>query len=281
MPMLTDRKHAAIDRFLASAEVDDRGDVIIAQSPDGDGGPTFGGDVLLMLASAASLRAPDRTRLHSLHAQFLRPVLGGTPVEVETEVIKVGRSFTNHLLTARQSSKPVLVGLCSFTVDNDDADTYVYDIGGLPDGVGHPDELPDDPPEDDEDPDDWPWDTRWLGPTDVRADGTYESTHRHWFRIPRSLPDDPALHLALLAYATDWTGYGGRPLALDVDDHTGMLSLDHAAWFHRPSRVDEWHLMDVQSLVNAGGRGTLRGVIRDLDGRIIASMAQEMLLRPI
>lgn len=60
-----------------------------------------------------------------------------------------------------------------------------------------------------------------------------------------------------------------------------MLSLDHSAWFHRPSRADEWHLMDVQSLVNAGGRGTLRSVIRDLGGRIVASMAQEMLLRPV
>ncbi len=175
-----------------------------------------------------------------------------------------------------------MIALCSFTADVDGADTYVYDVAGLPDGVGHPDELPDDPPENDDDhPDDWSWETRWLGPTEPLPDGTYESTHRHWFRIPRPLPDDPTLHLALLAYATDWTGHGGRPLALDIDDHTGMLSLDHAAWFHRPARADDWHLMDVQSLVNAGGRGTLRSVIRDLDGRIVASMAQEMLLRPI
>jgi acyl-CoA thioesterase-2 len=60
-----------------------------------------------------------------------------------------------------------------------------------------------------------------------------------------------------------------------------MISLDHSAWFHRPARADEWHLQDVQSLVNAGGRGTLRGVIRDLQGVIVASMAQEMLLRPV
>ena len=86
-------------------------------------------------------------------------------------------------------------------------------------------------------------------------------------------------HTALLGYATDWTGIGGRPLDLEGDT-TGMISLDHAAWFHRPARVDEWLLQDVQSLVNAGGRGTLRGVIRRADGQIVASMAQEMLLRP-
>ena len=121
---------------------------------------------------------------------------------------------------------------------------------------------------------------RWLGPSPLRPDGTREATHRHWFRLPRALDDDPHLHTALLGYATDWTGIGGRPLHLEGDT-TGMISLDHAAWFHRPARADEWLLQDVQSLVNAGGRGTLRGVIRNTKGQIVASMAQEMLLRPV
>lgn len=281
-PTLNDRKHAAIDRFLAAAAVDDRGDLLELRPHDeGEEGPLFGGLVLMMLASAASAKAPEGTRLHALHAQFLRPVFVGEPVEVETDVVKAGRAFTSHQLTMRQGAKPAVVALCSFTTDVDEPDTCVYDVAGLPHGAGHPDTLPFDPPEEDEHPDDWPWETRWLGPSEARPDGTYESTHRHWFRIPRPLPDDPALHLSLLAYATDWTGYGGRPLALDVDDHSGMISLDHAAWFHRPSRADEWHLMDVQCLVNAGGRSTLRSVIRDLDGAIVASMAQEMLVRPI
>ncbi len=119
-----------------------------------------------------------------------------------------------------------------------------------------------------------------MGPSAPRSDDTREATHRHWFRIPRDLGDDPHLHTALLGYATDWTGIGGRPLHLEGDT-TGMISLDHAAWFHRPARADEWLLQDVQSLVNAGGRGTLRGVIRDTSGRIVASMAQEMLLQPV
>src|SRR5258708_25948163 len=101
-----------------------------------------------------------------------------------------------------------------------------------------------------------------------------------WLKIPAALPDDAPLHTALLGFATDWTGVGGRPLHLE-GDIAGMVSLDHAAWFHRPARADEWLFYDVQSLVNAGGRGTLRGVIRDQQGRIVASMAQEMLLTPI
>jgi len=121
---------------------------------------------------------------------------------------------------------------------------------------------------------------RWLGPSPLRPDGTREATHRHWFRMARPLGDDPHLHTAIVGYATDWTGLGGRPHHLE-GDVTGMISLDHAAWFHRPARADDWLLQDVQSLVNAGGRGTLRGVIRDRHGLIVASMAQEMLLQPV
>src|SRR5437016_4284029 len=119
-----------------------------------------------------------------------------------------------------------------------------------------------------------------IGPTPPRADGTRESTHRMWFRIPAALPDDRHLHTALLGFATDWTGIGGRPLHLEGDT-TGMVSLDHAAWFHRPARADAWLFYDVQSLVNAGGRGLLRGVMRDLEGRVIVSVAQEMRLTPV
>jgi len=188
--------------------------------------------------------------------------------------VKAGRTFCLHRVTATQDDKPAITMMCSFTADTDG---YVYDLSGIPDDVLLPDGLPEPEPFDGEPA---PWDVRWIGPSAERADGTREATHRHWFRIPRPLADDPHLHTALLGYATDWTGIGGRPLHLDGDT-TGMISLDHAAWFHRFARADEWLLQDVQSLVNAGGRGTLRGVIRDTSGRIVASMAQEMLLQPV
>ena len=101
-----------------------------------------------------------------------------------------------------------------------------------------------------------------------------------WFRVPAALPDDEHLHAALLGFATDWTGIGGRPLHLEGDTQ-GMVSVDHAVWFHRVARADDWLFYDVHSLVNAGGRGLLRGVMRDRDGRVVISVAQEMRLTPV
>jgi len=274
---VTDRaveQQAAIDEFLDLLRLQRQGDVWLGRTPDWYGPVVFGGVSLALTLSAACREAPPGSRLHSLHAHFLRPVQGGRDIAFRSDVVKAGRTFCLHLVTASQDDKPVITMTCSFTTD---ADGYVYDLSGIPYDVPPPGELPE--------PDDigeevGPWDVRWLGPSPLRPDGTREATHRHWFRLPRTLGDDPHLHTALLGYATDWTGIGGRPLHLEGDTE-GMISLDHAAWFHRPVRADEWLLQDVQSLVNAGGRGTLRGVIRNAQGQIVASMAQEMLLVPV
>ncbi len=269
-----ERRQAAIDDLLALFRYARRGDAWVGRTPDWYGPVVFGGIGLAMTISAACAEAPARTRLHSLHAHFLRPVLGGQEIVFRSTVVKPGRTFTLHHVAASQDGKDVVAMTCSFTTDTDG---YVYDLSGIPDGVPMPEELPEPEEAGDEV---GAWDARWLGPSPIRPDGSREATHRHWFRLPRTLDDDPHLHTALLGYATDWTGIGGRPLHLHGDT-TGMISLDHAAWFHRLARADEWLLQDVQSLVNAGGRGTLRGVIRDSGGRIVASMAQEMLLRPL
>ncbi len=271
----TRQQQAAIDEFLALLQQERRGDTWVGRTPEGYGPVVFGGIGLALTISAACRDAPSGTRLHSLHAHFLRPVQGGTEIVFSNDVLKAGRAFSLHVVTASQNDKPVIAMNCSFTTDTDG---YVYDLSAIPDGVPAPEDLPEPEPEGDDEV--GPWDARWLGPSGVRPDGTREATHRHWFRLPRTLGDDPHLHTALLGYATDWTGVGGRPLHLDGDT-TGMISLDHAAWFHRPVRADDWLLQDVQSLVNAGGRGTLRGVIRNRQGQIVASMAQEMLLRPV
>ena len=267
---------AAVDEFLGLLRYEQRGETLVGRTPDWYGPVVFGGVGLAMTvrAACAAAQAPDGGRLHSIHAHFLRPVAGGQEIAFDAEVVKAGRTFALHRVTASQDGKAVISMLCSFTADTDG---YVYDLSGIPADVPLPETLSEDV---NDDPDFiGPWDTRWLGPSELRADGTREATHRHWFRFRRAL-DDPHLHAALLAYATDWTGIGGRPLHLD-GDVTGMISLDHAAWFHRPARGDEWLLQDVQSLVNAGGRGTLRGVIRDRQGLIVASMAQEMLLHVV
>jgi acyl-CoA thioesterase-2 len=266
-------QEAAIEDFLAILDHRRQGESWMGRTPDWFGPVVFGGIGLAMTIGAACRDAPAGSRLHSLHGHFLRPLRGGADVSFRTEVVKVGRTFSLHAVTASQEDKAVITATCSFTADSDG---YVYDLSGIPAEVPLPTELP---PEV-EAGGDGPWDVRWIGPSPLRPDGTREATHRHWFRMPGRLPDDPHLHTALLGYATDWTGIGGRPLHLEGDT-TGMISLDHAAWFHRPARVDEWLLQDVQCLVNAGGRGTLRGVIRDLSGHIVASVAQEMLVQPV
>jgi acyl-CoA thioesterase-2 len=273
------RQQTAIDGLLNLFRFEEHEGGWVGRTPDWYGPVVFGGIGLALTIHAACRDAPAGTRLSSVHGHFLRPILGARDTVFRNEVVKAGRLISVQRTTATQDDKAVLELTCSFTTDTDG---YVYDVSGIPDDVLMPEELPDELLEADEaDLEEiGSWDVRWLGPSPLRDDGTREATHRHWFRVARRLDDDLHLHAALLGYATDWTGLGGRPHHLE-GDITGMISLDHAAWFHRPARADEWLLQDVQCVVNAGGRGTLRGVIRDVRGRIVASMAQEMLLQQL
>jgi len=262
---------AALQEMLAFLTVRPDGDRAggwIGDAPEWFGDYLFGGFVIAQAIVAATRDAPEGRRLHSLHAYFLRPVFAGKPISYRVRPIREGRAFTSRHVEASQDGKPVLDMSCSFTADTDG---YVYDLPGRQD-VPPPDEL-------ELEPGPGPWVAGFVGPTPAAADGTRESTHRMWFRIPHPLPDDGHLQTALLGFATDWTGIGGRPLHLDGDT-TGMVSLDHAAWFHRPARADSWLFYDVHSLVNAGGRGLLGGAIRDAEGRVVISVAQEMRLTP-
>jgi acyl-CoA thioesterase II len=242
----------------------------VGRTPAWFGDVLFGGFVISQAVAAACLAGPADRRLHSMHAYFLRPVRGSSTVTYRDDVLRDGRTFSSRMLHVEQDGKAVLALTASYTTDTDG---YDYDLGGLGSDVAPPDAAsaqrgP------------GAWEACWVGPTEPAADGSRQSTHRMWFRVPTRLPDDPHLHAALIGFATDWTGVGGRPLHLEGDT-TGMVSIDHAVWFHRPARADQWLFYDVQSLVNAGGRGLLRGVMRDEDGRVVASAAQEMLLRVI
>ena len=248
----------------------DGADGWIGNAPDWFGEYLFGGFVIAQAIVAATQDPPDGRRLHSMHAYFLRPIVSTGPISYRVRTLRDGRTFATRRVEATQFDKPALEMTCSFTADVD-AGAYVYDLPGC--AVPQPDAY-------EPEPGPGPWVAGWVGASDPRADGTRESTHRMWFKIPAPLPDDPHLHTALLGFATDWTGVGGRPLHLEGDIQ-GMVSLDHAAWFHRTARADEWLLYDVHSLVNAGGRGLLRGVMRDRAGKVVASVAQEMRLTPV
>jgi acyl-CoA thioesterase-2 len=226
--------------------------------PGFEGEVLFGGFVIGQAVSAAAQSAPPGLRLHSFHAYFLRPQFGGRPVDHDVTGIRDGRSFSTRRLVAAQDGKPALEALCSYTADVD-GDEY-----DLPAATPFP-------PVDSLDHADEGGPAAWVG----RRVGPPE---RKWVRVPAPVPDDPALHAALLGFASDWTGRSGRPLD-PQGDPSEMFSIDHAVWFHRPPRADRWHAYEVEALVQAGSRSLLRGTMRDESGRVVLSMTQEMLLR--
>jgi acyl-CoA thioesterase-2 len=259
---------AAVQDAIRFLTVRPEGDGWIADTPTWFGEHLFGGIVIAQAVHAATRTAAEGSRIHSLHAYFLRAATAGKPLSYEVKSLREGRAFVTRRLEATQDGTPVLAMMCSFTADTDG---YEYELRSGHDVPG-PDELP-------VSAGPRPWVQAKVGPTPPDPDGTRSSTHRIWFRVPGELPDDPHLHSALIAFATDWTGTGGRPLQLEGGVQ-GMVSLDHTAWFHRPVRADEWLLYDVHSLVNAGGRGVLRGTMHRADRSLVVSVAQEMRLRP-
>jgi acyl-CoA thioesterase-2 len=241
----------------------------IGDAPDWFGERLFGGFVVGQAVAAATQTTPPGRRLHSLHGYFLRSVVAGRPLSYRAAALREGRSFTTRRLDAAQDGRAVFSMLCSF---GPDTDGYEYELP-LGFDAPAPDELhPVVGP--------GPWVKAEIGPTPPGPDGTYRSTSRAWLRVGARLPDDAGLHAALIAFATDMTGTGGRPRHLEGTVE-GMVSLDHAVWFHRPLRADEWLLYDVHSLVNTAGRGLLRGTMHGPDGRLGVSVAQEMVLRPV
>jgi acyl-CoA thioesterase-2 len=208
--------------------------------------------------------------VHSLHGYFLRPSQAGTPSTHTVLRVRDGRSFATREVTTDVEGSPVFRMTCSFHRP-EAGDEYQLPMAG---------DIP--PPqaiEGSEAP--FPFDVRNLGATERREDGTYLSTRRVWFRTRQRLADDPALHACVLAYLSDMTGAAFRPHSLESWGGYTDASLDHAVWFHRPRRADEWNLFDFQALLNAGARSTVRGTMYGEDGVLYLSMAQELLIREL
>lgn len=259
---------AVVGETIEFITVRPEGDGWVGDAPEWFGERLFGGFVLGQAVHAAAQTTPEGRRIHSLHGYFLRPVFAGLPLSYRVASLREGRTLTTRQLEAVQDGKPVFAMMYSFAPDTDG---YEYELS-RGERVPAPDQLA-------VEVGPGPWEVAEVGPTAPAPDGTRTSTRRAWFRVGSALPDDARIHAALMAFLTDMTGTGGRPLHLD-GDVTGMISIDHAVWFHRPVRADDWAFYDVHSLVNAGGRGVLRGAIYGPDGRLATSVAQEMILRP-
>src|SRR5262245_21107832 len=243
-------------------------DLYRAQNPADETRPNlFGGQVLAQSVRAASLTVPEGRTLHSLHGYFLRP--GATrPTLLHVDRDRDGRSFSARRVVARQHGEAIFTMLASFHAEQEGDDHSELEI---PADVPHPDELPE---------------GQFFGfggMFDLRAivehdeSGQWVPIHRYWARTRGAMPDDPQLNQCVLAFLSDvGTGYYGVPR----NTPKGGPSLDHAMWFHDPFvRLDEWVLFDLDAVRLARARGYYTGAMFSLDGRLVASLAQEHLWR--
>lgn len=250
----------------------------------------FGG-LVIGQALVAAIRTVENKAVHSLHGYFILPGDPSVPIIYEVDRIRDGRSFATRRVVAIQHGKAIFSMGASFHNTEPGLDHQLP----MP-KVPMPDELPSEKELKDKFIDLVPENVRkyWerkrpieLRPTDLThfvSQKKLEPVQHVWFRATGKLGDDPALHQCVLAYASDMTlldtslfAHGRSIFNRDLQ----LASLDHALWFHRPFRADEWLLYTQDSPSAAGGRGFNRGSVFTRDGRLVASVTQEGLIRQI
>jgi acyl-CoA thioesterase II len=249
----------------------------------------FGGQVLGQALSAAQLTVATDRVVHSLHAYFLRAGDIEHPIVYDVDRTRDGGSFSVRRVTAIQHGKPIFVLASSFQQPEPGAEHQLS-----PPDVPKPEDLLQGDPLDPATVSQLPAKMqRWLsrrGPFEFRPvypRDELKPTKRPpyqqvWFRLDEQLPDSPTLHQALLAYASDFHLIGTTTFPGGISylqPNVQMASLDHAMWFHRPFRADQWLLYACDSPSAQGARGLARGSIYSYDGRLVASTAQEGLIR--
>jgi len=249
----------------------------------------FGGQVIGQALVAAQRTVPADRRIHSLHAYFLRPGNPAHPIEYGVDRIRDGGSFTTRRVVASQLGHAIFSLAGSFQMPEPGLD-HQFAMPGAP----PPDALPSEQQLAEQYLQHAPEGVRryWqrkrpieLRPVDLAhyvSSRKLEPRQQVWFRATGPLPDDPAIQEAVLAYASDMTLLDtslfahGRAV---FDPQIQVASLDHAMWFHRPIRLSEWHLYDQDSPSSSGARGFTRGNIYSASGQLVASVAQEGLVR--
>jgi acyl-CoA thioesterase-2 len=255
-------------------------------SPQEDRQRVFGGQVAgqALVAAARTVDEPGR-QIHSLHAYFLRPGDPSVPILYEVDRVRDGGSFTTRRVVAVQHGRPIFNMSASFQVPEEGLE-HQFDMPDAPDPEGLPDrrarlarfadqlgDLLDRPQA---------IDTRVVDWTPADRDRALPPHQRVWLRADGRLPDDPLLHTIVLTYASDMT-----LLDTALLPHAGtwfsptmfMASLDHAMWFHRPFRADEWLLYSQDTPAASSGRGLARGLVYSQGGQLVASVVQEGLIR--
>ncbi|AFR10565.1 thioesterase-like superfamily protein [Nocardiopsis alba ATCC BAA-2165] len=262
-------------------------DIFRGSSPSAGPQRVFGGLVAGQALVAAGRTTPAERHVHSLHAYFIRPGDPSVPIVYEVDRVRDGRSFTTRRVVAIQHGKPIFTLSASFHKEEP--------------GLDHQIPMPDVPP-----PEEllstrdrlreafgkvpsfvhWhPIETRPVGAMSFEAERDPElrtATNPVWFKVDGRLPDDRLTQVCLMTYASDMSLLDtvllrhGRSFA-----GISMASLDHAMWFHRPFRADEWLLYAQESPTAQGALGLARGLVYTRDGRLVCSVVQEGLIRVV
>ena len=277
---------AALIALLDLEMIDD--DLYRGRQPDTDRQRVFGGQVAAQALIAGARSVDPSYVVHSLHSYFLRPGDHTVPIVYDVERLRDGRSFATRRVVARQHGRPIYFQTADFQRPEE--------------GLEHQDLMPETiPPEQgydltdliaQRDPEqarafarEWSaLDMRYIGTSELGLphDPMYPAKARLWVRISGQLGDDPLQHLAAFTYASDMTLLGASlvPHGLTLSSpRLQPASLDHTVWFHRPFRADEWWLYDQWSPTATGGRGLNLARVFAQDGRLVATVAQEGLIR--
>lgn len=287
MPISEDPLQELLDTLKLSRVARTKEDIFIGSSNFMPTGRVFGGQQLgQALVAASNTVEPDRF-IHSMHGYFLRSGDMDLPITYSVDRIRDGRSFSTRRVQAYQNGEPLFSSIYSFQI----AEKGLEHQDSLPEGIPEPESLPKliDLVSGMDDPSAQYW--AKARPFDMRhieksiyfyVEGEHVAHQAIWFRTIDTLPDDQVLHNSALAYASDYSLlepiYRRHGL---VWSHPGLMaaSLDHAMWFHRPARVDEW-LLYVQDSPNArGARGLSLGKIFNRLGELVATVAQEGIVR--
>jgi acyl-CoA thioesterase-2 len=246
-------------------------DTFVGESPPYSWGRIYGGLVIAQALWAATQTVRPEHAAHSLHAYFILGGELGEPVRYEVDRVRNGRSFSTRRVVARQSAGAILTLGCSFQVEEEGPESQ---SATYPEGVPAPDDCPGE------------WDAG-IQRRDVALPGRTGREPRSliWARFPERLAEDPRLHACALAYLSDLNPMSAVGAAhpeglseLDWEQTMGV-SLDHALWFHRPVRADDWVLFDLTGHGVIRTRGLATGPVFMPEGTHVATVAQECLLR--
>ncbi|MBB4003807.1 MAG: acyl-CoA thioesterase II [Aurantimonas endophytica] len=281
----------AVEKLLATLDLERLEENLFrGTSPDQTWQRVFGGQVIAQALVAAQRTVPAERHCHSLHSYFMRPGDPAAPIIYDVDRIRDGGSFTTRRVVAIQHGHAIFSLSASFQKDEPGFDHQA----SMPD-VPLPDDLPHGQaitetilkhaPE--------PVRRYWQRPRPIEfrpvsfdhyvSSDKLEPFQQVWVRASGEIGDDRDLNTAVLAYISDMTLLDTALFAhgLSVfNDKVQAASLDHAMWFHRPARASEWLLYSQDSPSSSGARGLTRGSLFALDGTLVASVAQEGLIRP-